>query len=156
MRQIEDTEISNIEGLKMRVPIRDDDGDIVWKDKCALCGFPEDGSLPTTEPLTIAKAIRLMIFSIPAEIRKPADSENAYRVMQSIRQSDNGLLTLEDSDFEFLQRLISRPLPKIENQETQTLGSALWGINCYAVEDQIFTSEVEYMAIHDPNKKAKV
>jgi len=151
MRTLPVQEIQNIEGQVMRVPRRDADGEVVWRDRCGLCDQPANNTVPELEPLTTIGAIRMLIFSVPAEVRKAADPENAYRVMQAVRNATKKEIILEDSDYEFIDRLMDRPVGEPGddpgNAETQTMGTALWGMNAYAVRQQLTPGPVDMKVV---------
>jgi hypothetical protein len=139
-------EIVNIEGRPLRIPKRDADGDILWKTKCPVCDAPEPSTEPQLEPLDTLNAIRSLVFQMPPQLRKPEDPQNSFHLMTALRQSDGNNLTLEDSDYAFLHRLIEReiPLPEDKPDATpETLGSALWGINAWVVTQQLTPDGVD-------------
>ena len=149
-KNVQDRGIVNIEGRPIRVPKRDEDGDIVWKDRCHLCETPAPQSEPEYEPLTTVAAIRMLVFGVPAEARKQNDSENSYRIMQAVAglsQSKGNSIACEDHDYEFLHRLFDRELPLAydapENATPETMGSALWGINSWVVAQQMTENGIE-------------
>jgi len=140
-KEIKIKEIVNIEGRSIRVPKRDADGDIVWKSCCPVCDFPQPNSEAELETLETLGAIRALVFQLPSQSRKPDDPQNSFHLMNAIRQAKGDTLILEDADYEFLQRLIARPLPipegSSEDTVADTMGSALWGINSWVVTQQL-------------------
>jgi len=131
-------EIMNIEGRVLRVPKRDQDGDVVWQKTCPICQHPEEGSVAEMEPMTTETAMRMLLFAVPDNARKPEDPQNAFRIMDAIRKSSEASIELEDSDYDFIQRLMDRTLENPEKpDETMALSLALWGMNEWVVKQQL-------------------
>jgi|TARA_R110002020_G_scaffold54717_1_gene152399 hypothetical protein len=138
--------IVNIEGRPIRIPKRDVDGDVVWQTTCPVCNTPEPNTQPELEELDTIKAVRSLIFQLPPSLRKPDDPQNSFHLLNAVRQNDGELLTLEDDEYDFLHRLIDREVSNGEEDAvTETMGSALWGMNSYVVIQQLTPDGIDIM-----------
>lgn len=141
----------SIEGRPVRVPKRDEDGELIWIDVCPVCERPSEGAEPEREAMDTYSAIRTLCFSIIPSIRRNDDPRFASRVMTAVERARkrDGPVRLEDGDYEWMGRLFERHFPKAkagelaEGADATTVGEGLWGINAWVVQQQLTPKGLE-------------
>jgi len=126
--------VTGVIGRPLKIPRRDPDGLPVWKN--------EEKTELETEDANPVNLIKQVILSIPNQMQAPSDSLRATRLWSQLDGVQNAHLELEDKEYEWLHRLLSRQLPrgkeeKDANMEPQTLAVKLFGLNAFPVRQAL-------------------
>jgi len=143
--------IRNIEGRPWKVPLRDEDGEVVWEDK--------ETETPKLVPADTFSLLHAAIFSIPPRIHAKNDGMRSQQLFNAIqRAKDRGAVraTTQDDDsvqwtgrlvlhgevYEWIQRVLARevPITKAEKDmglNARELASHLWGLSAYTILRQL-------------------
>ena len=125
-KAIQNQVVTNIEGRPMQVPELDEDGrPVMERDQHKL------------KPAKAADLLRVLVFSIPRVIQTPADPHRASQLFHTL-DGDKPTIELSPKVYDWLHRLLNRPLPKERDAlEALTYAQTLWGINAYAIVQQL-------------------
>ena len=132
--------VISVIGRPLRLPKRDEDGQLVWKD-------PEKTDLET-EPATAVNLIKQIILSLPQQLQAPSDSLRATRIWAQIEGLQNGHLQLQDQEYDWLHRVLNRQMPRSKDEkeaslEPQTLMVKLFGLNAHPIKRALTDVDVK-------------
>ena len=140
--------ITDFLGYPVRLPVRDDDGDVIWENPTEK--DPEK-KLPKTEPATVEKLIREILLGLNGNqmlrgLIKPRDSEFAQRLSNQIHRVKDGVVRVRDQELDWLHRLLERDVPvnkeaKDAGYESQTILVRLYGLSGSKVKDYLTDPE---------------
>lgn len=135
-RTLDNVVVHRLGGGPMKVPRRDEDGEVVWKDPDA----PRDQREPAELlDMTVWDALRHVATSVPQGVRKNDDPYHGFLLMQQlITQKGAPQLEIDKAQYDWVHGVLKRPVPlSKEDKEAgfsaDVLGAAWWGQNAYGV-----------------------
>ena len=155
-KTVENKGINSVFAKPLMISVRDDDGDIVWKDP----NVDEAKRVPTLEqakPQSIIREILLSINGLEAlrRIQKPNDGFRAHRLWNQLeRAKESEYIRLRSEEYEWLHSLLSRKVPvnkeaKDAGVEDRTVASQLYGINEWMVCNALKSIDERQEEEHD-------
>jgi len=103
-KQIPVAKIIGFSGKPLRVPKRDEDGNIVWKNE-ELKTEPEIAEADTLEVL------RIISLNISREIQTSNDPLRVSQLWHRLDTTKDGIVELHDKLYDWLHRLLNREIP---------------------------------------------
>lgn len=140
MPSIKNDVIQTIFGKPLKIPERNDDGDVVWEDETNSKAKTQDA-----QPVSVIREVLLSINGIDVlrRIQKPMDSMRAHRTWNQLEKEREGdLLHLKQDEYEWLHSLLERKVAvtreaKEAGAEDRTVVSHLYGINEWMVTNAL-------------------
>ena len=140
MKTLKLQSILGVLGKPYQLPVRDEDGNIVWKDD----SIPLAQREPNMEPATTESILRHIINAVPGEIQAQKDGFFSYQLMhQLVAPHTDNKLELGDEEYAWLHRLLSkRRMPFSKEQKEagelqKTYGRWMFGLSDYAIVVQL-------------------
>lgn len=135
MRWVNDQRLYSITGATLRVPVRNEVGDIVFE--------VQNVQKVVTKEATVSDLILELILGFPTQSLKIQDTVHGARlysqILRSIAEAETeGLLTLEDAEWDWV----------IQKLEDPTLGPQMLGMNLVPVKGRLKDLEIEGAKIH--------
>lgn len=101
--------ITNMDHHNLKVPVLDDDGEMVWKIK------PDQekkiiGELQIRDAKT-ADILRTIVFSLPRSIHAKADEVRLPQMLASLERVQDSKILLHDKLYDWLHRVLNRDIP---------------------------------------------
>ena len=137
-------------GKNFQVARKDDDGEVVWKEPCVLCGSPKETTEPERKDARPADLISDVLLSLNnlkdiRAVQKADDGQRALRLWNQVENSKGGdYLRINEKEYEWLKRLLNRVLPKEGDKKddqavSQTVAQRLWSLNAWTLQRQLMS-----------------
>lgn len=141
MKTLKEQTIKSVFSKAYQLPVRDDDGSVVWKKEYEET-FPMERREPKMMEATTISIIKHIINSMPREVQAPKDGFHSYNLMTQLQVAD-GKIELKDEQYAWLHRVIKNrkmPFPKEQKEagaQQLTYGRWLFGLSDYAIAVQL-------------------
>ena len=140
MKTLKLQKVLGVLGQPYKLPVRDDDGDIVWKDD----SIPLAQREPEMEPATTGSILRHIITAVPGAVQAAKDGFFSYNLMHQLASPHpDGKLELGDEEYAWLHRLLSKRLMPFSKEQKEagelqkTYGKWLFGLSDYTIVVQL-------------------
>jgi len=130
-------QIYNLAHKPWRIPERDEDDEIVWKDPTA--------QVPEMKKADTLGVLWTVLFTIPPKLEKQNDPrrlQQAWNQMERAREQGNGEVEFSEKVYLWLHRLLNREMPLTEEEKREkllprTYARALFRGSAFAITEQL-------------------